>query len=383
MMADKGCKKILFVIPTLGGGGGKVLLYILKYLDRERFIPHLAVFKNNGEYQDEVPRDVAVYNMNKTRRDFLRLIFMLAYRVLPEIKPDVVVSFYPYTNTLVLLSRKFSLTKPAVVITEHNYTPIEQEHVRMARIRKILIKISYPRAERIIAVSTGVKDGLIKFFGVPEEKIKVIYNGIDYSSISLLKDFVGDIRWFKDGIPTITACGRLVRQKNYPLLFEAFARVLKVCNARLLILGDGEERNSLEELACRLGVKESIIFLGFQKNPFNFIARSHIFVLSSGWEGFGNVIVEAMACGVPVISTRCLSGPDEIIADGVNGILVPVGDRDAMALAILRLLNDEPLRRRLVEAGRKRAEDFCVKKMVAEYQKVFGEIEASDNADTV
>ena len=104
------------------------------------------------------------------------------------------------------------------------------------------------------------------------------------------------------------------------------------------------------------------------------MVHSKIFVLSSYWEGFGNVIIEAMACGVPVISTRCPSGPDEIITDGENGLLVPVGDVDALAEAILKLLKDEPLRKRLAEAGRRRAEDFRVEKMVAEYERVFEEV---------
>jgi glycosyltransferase involved in cell wall biosynthesis len=174
-------------------------------------------------------------------------------------------------------------------------------------------------------------------------------------------------------LPVIVACGRLTAQKNHPLLLNSMALVLKQTDARLLILGKGEKKDELEKLTQSLGIEKKVFFLGFKKNHHKYIARSSIFVLSSDWEGFSSVIMEAMACGVSVISTRCPSGPDEIITDGVNGLLVPVGDADAMAGAILRLLKDETLRKKLADAGRSRSEDFRVEKMVAGYEKVFGE----------
>ncbi|GAH75207.1 unnamed protein product [marine sediment metagenome] len=145
----------------------------------------------------------------------------------------------------------------------------------------------------------------------------------------------------------------------------------KTFPCRLVILGEGDEEQALNKLAADLDISNDVAFLGFQNNPFSFIAHSNIFALSSHWEGFGNVIIEAMACSVPVISTNCPYGPNEIITDGVNGLLVPVGDTHAMAEAIAKLLKDEPLRERLAEEGKKRAEDFKVEKMVAEYEKVF------------
>jgi Glycosyltransferase len=183
---------------------------------------------------------------------------------------------------------------------------------------------------------------------------------------------------FKDNIPVIIAFGRLIPRKGFVDLIKAFHLVCSQLPSRLVFIGEGDERQRLEELVAKLHLKESVLFLGYQENPFKFIGQSRIFVLSSHREGFANVIIEAMACGAPVISTRCPSGPDEIISDGENGLLVPVGDVDALAEAILKLLKDEPLRKRLAEAGRRRAEDFGVEKMVAEYERVFEEVAARE-----
>ena len=199
----------------------------------------------------------------------------------------------------------------------------------------------------------------------------VIYNSIDIVKITTLLNNEVEHTCFNENIPLITVCGRLTSSKNYPLLLKSFAIIQREIKARLLILGEGEKRKSLEDLVDKLGIQDKVMFLGFQKNPFKYIAKSNIFVLSSSWEGFSIVIVEAMACGVPVISTRCPSGPDEIITDEVNGLLVPVANVDAMAQAILRLLKDESLSNRLAEAGKKRAKDFKVEKMVAEYERLF------------
>ena len=161
----------------------------------------------------------------------------------------------------------------------------------------------------------------------------------------------------------------MIYQKNYPLLLEAFATTQKQVDSKLLILGQGEDRVSLEKLTHKLGIQKKVFFLGFQKNPYKYMAASDIFVLSSFWEGFANVVIEAMACGIPVISTRCY-GPEEIITGGRNGILIPGENPEAMAGAIIRLLKDKRSAGHIAREGRKRAEDFRVEKMIVEYGKV-------------
>lgn len=145
---------------------------------------------------------------------------------------------------------------------------------------------------------------------------------------------------------------------------------------RLMVLGEGELKETLIDEVGRLELKDKIAFLGFQDNPFKYISRARVFVLSSSYEGFGNVLIEAMALGIPVVSTRCPSGPEEIIQDGINGILVPPDDEQALAESIRTLLVREDLRSRIAKAGRERAEDFRARKIACEYEDVFREVGA-------
>jgi glycosyltransferase involved in cell wall biosynthesis len=139
----------------------------------------------------------------------------------------------------------------------------------------------------------------------------------------------------------------------------------------LIILGRGDKKEELKNLARNLNIDEYVTFLGFQSNPYGLVARSNLFVLSSLWEGFPNALIEAMACRIPVISTDCSSGPKEIITSGVNGLLVPVGDVDILADAILKVLTDKELSNKIAKNGRKRVMDFEAKKVVREYEKLF------------
>lgn len=378
-------KKILFVITSLAGGGAeKIFINILKYLDRGKFIPYLAVFSCKGEYLSTVPQDVNIYDLNKKNRfDFFKLIMRLAFRIYPKIKPDIVISFLLYTNIVVLIARKLSSLKPPTIISERNYTLRVQKNLRMRKIKQILVRKMYSRVDKVIAVSRGVAKDLAGSIKGPKEKICVIYNGIDLALIrSAVKEPIDDIFWPGDDVPVIIACGRLIYQKNYPLLLEAFAITQKHIDSRLLILGQGEDRISLEKLAHKLGIQKKVSFLGFQKNPYKYMAASDIFVLSSFWEGFANVVIEAMACGIPVISTRCY-GPEEIITDGRNGILVPGEDPEAMAGAIIRLLKDKRSAGHLAREGLKRAKDFRVEKMIVEYGKVINNTLLTDQENSL
>lgn len=368
-------KKILFVIPALAGGGAeRVLVLLAKYLDRNRFKPVLVVFNVQNVYQQEWCSDVPIICLNKKDRfDFFRLVWMLS-RIIKQEEPLLIFSFLTYTNYLTVLARNLANSRIPLFLSEHSNLKWSLKNQKFEGIKKILIRSLYPKATGIISVSKGVKENLITGYKVPENKCFVIYNMVEIERIGKLANEEINHPWFKENIPIIVACGRLTPAKNYSLLLEAMSLILKKNNARLLILGEGEERSRLEKYARELGISRNIAFLAFQSNPFKYISRAKVFVLSSLWEGFGTVIIEAMVCGVPVISSCCPYGPDEIITNGVNGLLVPVGDVDALAGGILRLLKDEPLRKRLGEAGRRRAEDFRVEKMVAEYERVFEKV---------
>jgi glycosyltransferase involved in cell wall biosynthesis len=305
--------------------------------------------------------------------DFFPLVVRLA-KVIASERPFLIISFLTYTNYLTLFSRLLSRKHIPVIVSERNTLSISLKNDKLYSIKSIIIKKLYPHAARIITVSKGAKKDLSNFLSLHAEKVSVIHNATDNIAIERLKREDIDHPWFQGDIPVLMACGRLAFLKNYPLLFKAFAKVQQYVKAKLLVLGEGEEKCSLENLVRELGIQDNVIFLGFQRNPYKFMVKARLFILSSSWEGFPNVLIEAMACGVPVISTRCPSGPDEIITNGVNGLLVPVGDVDALATVIKRLLRDDTLRRRLSKAGRRRAQEFRVERMIAEYEKVFLEV---------
>lgn len=364
-------KKILFVIGSLAGGVGRVIIYLLRYLDRSRFELCLIVLDSKNDYKELVPGDVKVISLDKKGRfDFFRLILSFS-RIIKKEKPFAIIAFSTYINYLSVLAKMLSRSKIPLFLSERNNLLISLKNDRFMFIKKIIIRNLYPKSNAIIALSDGIRKDLIANFSINKENCNVIYNGTDLDNIQILSKEPVNHPWFNENIPVIIACGRLTKQKNYPMLLKAMKIIKKNQSAQLLILGEGEERSKLELLAREFGILDSVDFLGFQKNPFKFMSKSTLFVLSSLWEGFGNVIVEAMACGVPIISTNCPSGPDEIITDGINGILIPVNDEKALSEAIMRLLKNNSLRKRLAEEGRKRANDFRIEKMVAEYERVF------------
>jgi glycosyltransferase involved in cell wall biosynthesis len=194
----------------------------------------------------------------------------------------------------------------------------------------------YPWADAIVAVSKGVADDLARVARLPRDRIKVIYNPVVTEALFRKAEEPLEHPWFLSGCPpVILGVGRLTAAKDFPTLIRAFARVRESQLARLLILGEGEKRDSLEKLVRELRLERDVSMPGFMDNPYAYMRKSSIFVLSSCWEGLPNVLIEAMACGCQVISTNCPSGPEEILRGGHYGKLVPVGDAEALAKAIL------------------------------------------------
>lgn len=366
--------KILFIIISFAGGGAERLLtHLLKHLKRDSFEKVVVIFEKRIDYKN-IPEDVRIICLNKKRAiDFFKLIISLGNIIRKE-RPSLIHAHLTYANYLTVLARYFSKYKVPLILTEQTHLGHSLKEERFSFFKKEIVKNLYPKANRIVAVSNGVKRNLVEDFGISEKKIKVIYNSVDITIIEELSKEEVAHPWFKEEIPIVVTCGRLVTPKNYPLLLRSFQRVLRKTDAKLIIIGKGEERKNLESLTISLGIEKSVAFLGFQNNPFKYIAKSDIFVLSSDFEGLPNVLIEAMACGVPVISTRCPSGPDEIITDGENGLLVPVGDEEALTQAILRLLEDKELRKKLAKAGKKKAEEFRIEKIIGEYEKLFKEV---------
>lgn len=370
----KGARSVMFFIPSLSGGGAERIVQILLCrLDRSRFSPSLVILHPEIVYP--LPSDVRPVVLHKTRRrDFFRVVRDLA-RLVDRVRPDILVSLLEYTNFVAVLAGFRARCRPRLVVSARNATSFHIAGSRLRAAKRLLIALLYRRSDRVVCISEGVKKDLVRRFFLPPGRMRVIHNGLELERIRLAAAEPPDHPWFNPRRrPVVIAAGRLVSLKGFAGLLRAIARVVGRIDCSLLILGEGPERGNLRRLARELGIADKVDLPGFQTNPFSFFSRSDLFVLSSFWEGFGNVLVEAMACGTAVVAADCPFGPSEIIRNGKDGLLVPAGDEEALAAAVLKALTDEPLRKRLAAAGKRRADEFGAAKMIAEYQKLFEEL---------
>lgn len=286
---------------------------------------------------------------------------------LKHTQPTVLISGMSYPNLVAALAGRAIQHAPRLILTEHN-TLSQTIHYRrrMWRWRYLpkVIKHIYSMADRIVAVSSGVADDLARTTGLPRDSITTVYNPVVTPGLMQQAQEPADHPWFASGeMPVILAVGRLERVKAFDVLIEAFARLRAHRKARLVILGEGRERNALQGLVAKLGVEQDVNLPGFVANPYRYMARANLFVLSSRHEGLPTVLIEALACGCPVVSTDCPSGPREILDGGQYGSLVQVGDVAALTDAMLKVLDQSPS----PERQRLRAQDFSLEKSVCRY----------------
>ncbi len=282
---------------------------------------------------------------------------MAAY--IDEERPDCILPSLPRAKSATLIALGFTGLTPVVIPTVHSVLLN-----RKRRFRK-LYSILFPVADRVVAVSEGVADTLALELGIPRERISRIYNPTDTAEITKLAHFVPDHPWMSDdGPPVILSAGRLARVKDYPTLLRAFRQVSRNSDVRLIILGEGNWRKRLEKMTRKMGLQEKVSLPGWVSNPYAFMSRASLFVLSSKYEGLGNVLIEALACGCPCVSTNCPSGPAEILDNGRFGPLVPVGDDSALAAAMKLVLDSPPGKDKLLT----RAQEFSLDASVDQYE---------------
>ena len=358
-------KLAIFLSDLLGGGAERVMLNLAYGFVRQGYEVDLVLAKKEGSYVSQIPSEVRLIDLKA--KSLLRSTSLLS-RYLKQEKPFALLSALEDTNLVALLAKQLARVKIPLIVTVHNNLSQESRNATTLKRKFVprLIPLFYPFADRVVAVSEGVANDLKKL-GLRSNNVKVIYNPIVTPElIQKLKEPL-DHPWFARGEPPIIlGVGRLNQQKDFSTLIQAFAEVRKQEPSRLIILGEGEERFRLELLVKQLGVAEDVALPGFVDNPYIYMAKAAVLVLSSAWEGFGNVLVEAMAAGTPVVSTNCQSGPAEILADGEYGKLVDVGNKNAMAQAILSTLKQVPQS----EVLKQRAAEFSQEKAVNEYLKL-------------
>ena len=367
-------KKLMFVILSLSGGGAeRVMLHIINHLDMDKYDIRLVTFEDVRDYQKELsPAVKQIYLNKKSRWDFFKLVFQLRKTIM-DYQPDTIISFDYYVNIIAILARSLTGRSFKLIISERNYPEKNLSEERLRWLKKWLMKTTYRKADIILSVSNSIKDALEKDFKVQPGKTRTVYNPIVVEDITLKsKEEISHpfFRYSSDQV--VISSGRLVRQKRFDRLLEAFSIVRKkMGNVYLIILGKGDLLEELRNKASKLAVSAYVDFVGFKSNPYAWISKADLFVLSSDFEGFPNVLSEAMACGTPVVSTDCLSGPREIITNGKDGMLVPPGDESALAEAMYRLLASDELREKFSREGKKRVEDFRIDKIVKQYEQFF------------
>lgn len=372
-----GTIKVAFMLPALRGGGvEKIIITLAKGLSKRGVKVEFVLAHAKGEFLDFVSPEFHIYFLDAPQRFGLLRCYPSIVHYLLKARPDAIFPLWDGLEIIPLvalgLAKALSLSrlKTCLIYSIHN----DPQYLRklpgvLKRTVSICSAYIVPRfARKVVAVSKGVAEAFAKEFGLPLGKTHVIYNGVVTPELyELAEEPVTHPFLQTSSIPVILAVGRLTEQKDFPTLLRAFALVRKEMDARLLILGEGEKRKELEALARELGIAEDLDMPGFVKNPYKYMRRSAVFVLSSQWEGLPTVLVEAMACGCPVVSTNCPSGPAEILENGKYGLLVPPRDHEKLAQAILQVLKDERLAHELREKGRKRALDFNVENAVEKY----------------
>jgi glycosyltransferase involved in cell wall biosynthesis len=356
---------IAFLLPNMAGGGAeRVAITLMQGFAGRGYQVSLVLMSADGPLLREVPGGVSVTDLSAPR---LRSALKPLTRFLRAKRPDVLLSFMWPLNSVAIFAGVASGTGVRVAATEH--AALSQQYAGWGRWHRLFmsatIRATYPRAHAVVCVSAGAADDLASLGALPRGTLTVIHNPVPGPAKKVKVPAAIERLWRGPG-HRILSVGTLKDQKNHALLLRAFARLPANLPAQLMILGEGPLRAPLEQLANELGIADRLSVPGFSAEPWPYYASADLFVLSSDYEGFGNVLVEAMHMGLGTISTNCPSGPDEIINDERLGTLVPVGDDTALANAIEQLIA-HPVDPALARA---RAADFSSQAALSAYEKV-------------
>jgi glycosyltransferase involved in cell wall biosynthesis len=317
------------------GGVERVMVNLANEFSANGYEVDVVVVNNRGVFKENVNKEVHIVDLY-SKRVISALIPLIRY--LRKEKPDAVISAKDYINILASIAAGIARMDTRLILTLHNFMLFDS-FLSTSRYKVGIIRFMarhiYLRKNNIVAVSKAVAKDNAEFFGLPAEKIKVIYNPVITPQIFLLANSGKDIlKKITGDTPFLVSAGRLAKEKDYNTLIKAFSYVLPQFPSKLIILGDGPEKDALRNLICTLGLEDSVLLCGYTDNPYVFIKNAEIFVLSSITEALPSVLIEALALETKVVSTDC-GGAREILKDGRLGILSPIGDEIKLAQAIM------------------------------------------------
>lgn len=363
-------RKVCFVLPSLNGGGAeRAAVQILNGLDDTRWERSMFLFAREGPYLSEVEPRIAIYSADTSSR-FGRWRALRSF--IAAERPEIVMAFLSFFSVLSAARAAnngakviFNLQTPmSAFLTDADYHWRKGGHKTAF---SAVARIGYAATDLTVATSNGVARDLTEAFAIDPSRIRVLPNPVDLERVRRsAAEPIDDSVLPSGGGPLIVAAGRLAEAKNYPLMIDAFAALRAHIPARLCILGQGELETALRQLIAARGLTEHISLGAFQANPWKYIARADIFLLTSHYEGFGNVLIEAMACGVPVVATAS-PGTRDIINNGIDGLLVDVHTPQAVAGALKTILESPEKRQAMSIAAREAANRFAVREVASKY----------------
>ncbi|MGK7943684.1 MAG: glycosyltransferase [Microcystaceae cyanobacterium] len=368
-MTQSNQTQVAFYMRVLSGGGAeKVIVTLMRQLVKQGIKVDLILNVKEGPYLPQVPDAVRIIELGTPK---LKAGLPKFIQYLRQERPCCLFPLLPLNTEVGIVAKILSGVPIRLIVSQRNLLSARRRSISkgIERWIPLMSVFSYRFADKITAVSHGVADDLVKVTGISRSKIKVIYNPIDHDYLHQKAQDQVDHPWFQPNQPpVILGIGRLEPQKDFQTLIRAFELVRQQHSCRLVLLGRGSERQSLTHLIEELGLKEEIALLGFVENPYAYLKRSNVFVLSSIWEGMPNVLLEALALGVPSISTDCQGkGAAEVLDNGRCGPLVPIGDPKAIADEILKVLSGD-----VKSCDPQWLEQFSIDKICQQYQDVMG-----------
>jgi glycosyltransferase involved in cell wall biosynthesis len=359
---------VTIFLPSLEGGGvERCFVVVANALAARGVEVSLALVRAEGPYLADVHPAVRVVDF-RARRVWQAVPALV--RHLRKARPGAVLSGLGHANAVAALAYRLSGSQSRLVLSEHAHlTSLLADFPGLGmRVTLALMRLTYPWAHVLVTVSNGVGEDLRRHVALPAERMVTIYNPVVDERLRRLSLMAPEHPWLlARDLPVILAAGRMIAQKDFSTLLEAFALLRRERRVRLLVLGDGELRPALEAQVRSLGLDDDVALPGFAPNPFAAMRAASLFVLSSRFEGLATVLIEALACGTPVVSTDCPSGPREVLEDGRWGALVPVSDAAALAAAMAAAL-DQPHRADLSA----RAARFSDDRAIDQYAEVLG-----------
>ena len=319
-----------------------MVMNLIREFARQDVAVDLLTIRANSDHLEDIPETVRVIQL-KAQHAMTSIPEVVRY--LRNEQPRALLVAKDRAGRAALLARKLAGvdTRIAIRLGTNLSTALAEKSALQRWLRTAPMKLIYRLAEQIIAVSEGVARDTSAITGLPDSRITVIRNPVITPTLYQQSEAPAPHAWLEDKtLPVVMGMGRLTKQKDFPVLLQAFAKLLKHRKARLIILGEGKQREELEHYAKDQGIEQGVLLPGFQSNPYAWLSRADLFVLSSRWEVSPNVLTEALALGIPSVATNCPSGPEETLQQGKIGPLVPVGDVDALADAMQKTLAQPP-----------------------------------------